>query len=173
MNIWISKVKGHATDTQVEEGLVLQCNKAGNDPADDAATIGLRGHSAGLTKLGTWLTNRHTNYTTLMHRVPKLILKEDTSQRKDMEEAGCEKGMTKRLLHRPYAGPMSYGKPDLARTLTFLIPPRGVHTFHKHQVHLDQIWTFLSSKDWALGDEAHGIEISWLELLLIFEVEGH
>ena len=36
----LSKVKGHATAQQVEEGLVQACDKAGNDWADEFANKG-------------------------------------------------------------------------------------------------------------------------------------
>ena len=61
--IAITKVKGHATEKMVEQGLVRPQDKVGNDKADEAADEGvdLFGHE--VVQLGKDYARRHRHYT--------------------------------------------------------------------------------------------------------------
>ena len=50
-NIQISKVKGHATDKNIQDGIATLKDKRGNDRADSAADEGVTDHSDGICKI--------------------------------------------------------------------------------------------------------------------------
>ena len=54
----LTKVKGHATEEQVNKGLVRPCDKSGNDWADDFANRGALQHEPFAVMLAKWLQAR-------------------------------------------------------------------------------------------------------------------
>ena len=76
-SVWISKVKGHATQEMVDEGKVEEEEeeeKKGNDESDKAAGMGStksQGRIAKFVDLYSW---RHTQYRRLMARIQKYIV---------------------------------------------------------------------------------------------------
>ena len=54
-SIWVTKVKGHATEVQVQQGQVEEDDKKGNDEADRAAGEGVDEHVQGLREYTAWL----------------------------------------------------------------------------------------------------------------------
>ena len=69
----LSKVKGHATQSQVDEGVVAAEDKEGNDWADDFANRGAGQHQVHALKLARWLQQRHACYMKFMVRVHKCM----------------------------------------------------------------------------------------------------
>ena len=67
--IWISKVKGHATDLMVQRGEVQQEHKRGNDLADAAAAAGVKRHTPGLDMYVQWLEERRGRYIELITKI--------------------------------------------------------------------------------------------------------
>ncbi len=60
--IRISKVKGHATEADIEEGKVIRQHREGNDKADLAAKKGIQKHGEDFVKLAGWFATRHQRY---------------------------------------------------------------------------------------------------------------
>lgn len=85
----VTKVKGHATEQQVEEGQVTRKNKEGSDTADDAADKGVNGHTARLREFIHWLNKRHNKYTKIIKEVQAMtisVLNEQDEKRNDDEK---------------------------------------------------------------------------------------
>ena len=71
----VRKVKGHATDEQVEAGTVKIEDKVGNDKSDDLAFQGVEDiHGIGLLKLANWTAKRQQKYGRFMAKVRKFIV---------------------------------------------------------------------------------------------------
>ena len=62
-SIAITKVKGHATQNMVDQGLVQPQDKIGNDKADEAADEGVELFGDGTVQLGKHYVDRHQQYT--------------------------------------------------------------------------------------------------------------
>lgn len=85
-SIKITKVKGHATDVNVEDGKVDIKDKQGNDKADDYATKGLEGHGDDFLKVSRMLTQRQSRYVAFVANVHDHML-EAFLRRKHMLDA--------------------------------------------------------------------------------------
>ena len=72
-SIKVTKVKGHATKEQVEEGKVRIEDKIGNDKADLAATAGVDEHVQWLRELTAWLHMRQRAYIGVMADIHNMI----------------------------------------------------------------------------------------------------
>ncbi len=73
-SIRITKVKGHATQQQVADGAIRDCDKVGNDQADSAADIAVQAHGEDVVRVARILHHRHYLYTRFMQRVAKHII---------------------------------------------------------------------------------------------------
>ena len=74
MNQQLRKVKGHATEEDVEKGVATKEDKVGNDNSDILADKGVQDlQGAGLVKLAEWNASRHNRYAKFIRRVQKLI----------------------------------------------------------------------------------------------------
>ena len=68
------KVKGHATNEDINEGRSNPKDKAGNDYADELADDGVLGiGGAGLVRMGKWLAERMQDCQNLMARMHRMI----------------------------------------------------------------------------------------------------
>ena len=73
-NQFLRKVKGHATEKDIENGVSNREDQEGNDYSDELADGGVEAIAGtGLVTLGQWLEARQNNYKKLMHRVHKMI----------------------------------------------------------------------------------------------------
>ena len=61
-SIRISKVKGHATETNIEAGIATKEDKEGNDKADKYADEGVKGHTEELVEISGVLARRQNKY---------------------------------------------------------------------------------------------------------------
>ena len=70
----LRKVKGHATDKDIENGLSNPEDKEGNDAIDKLADKGVEAVAGiGLVKLGKWLEAGQNKYRELINRVQQMI----------------------------------------------------------------------------------------------------
>ena len=70
----LRKVKGHATEKDIEKAVSNPEDKEGNDISDKLADKGVEAIAGiGLVKLGKWLEARQTLYRRLLARVQKMI----------------------------------------------------------------------------------------------------
>ena len=93
----LRKVRGHATEKNIENGISNPGDKEGNDVSDKLADKGVEAIAGiGLVKLGKWLEAKHKAYRKLMSRVHKMIAavtlaekqKEETSPLHPTNRAG-------------------------------------------------------------------------------------
>ena len=82
-NQTLRKVKGHATEDDIEKGASNREDKRGNDLSDGPADKGVEAIAGiGLVKLGKWLEARQRNYKQLMNRVHKMIAAVTVAEKK-------------------------------------------------------------------------------------------
>ena len=80
----VTKVKGHATEEHVQQGLVQEMHKQGNDQADSAATCGVQATGHGKIQYMIWVKKRHRAYMDFVAKIQKLtaaVLKLDKEHR--------------------------------------------------------------------------------------------
>ena len=85
-----TKVKGHATNEQVDSGLVRREDKAGHDGADTAANRGATVSQSTVLEFGSLYHRRHLLYRKFMCRVQHFIIglkKEEKQKEKDKRES--------------------------------------------------------------------------------------
>ena len=116
----VSKVKGHATQEDITNGLTTQENARGNAEADKAATQGTQAHERGLTNISRWIESRHKRYKDFMLKVQKTIADTLVQEKKDRNQA--HKANT--LIH----GRGYHRKQDITNT------PEYGHQEHTYQV---------------------------------------
>ena len=74
-NQTLRKVKGHATEKDLAEGISTAKDRDGNDKSDKLADQGVEEIAGvGLVALGEWFEGRWKQYRKLMLRVHKMIL---------------------------------------------------------------------------------------------------
>ncbi len=72
--IRLTKVKGHVTSQQVRERVYRECDKKGNDKADEAADLAVKMHGEDVISVANILHKRHRNYTNFMKDVVKHVV---------------------------------------------------------------------------------------------------
>ena len=72
--IKVSKVKGHATAEDIEEGKATAVDKAGNDVADSLVRNATALHGKGTVGLAYWLEGRHKAYCKMMGEIQQFII---------------------------------------------------------------------------------------------------
>ena len=81
----IRKVKGHATQQDIDNGSCTRGDQEGNDRSDENADKGvIKIAGEGLVRLGAWVAGRHDKYIALMKRIQRMIaavLKEEKEER--------------------------------------------------------------------------------------------
>ena len=73
-SIIISKVKGHATDTNFEDGITTWKDKRGKDRADRAADEGVKNHSDEICKISRIQAQRQQGYILFIKNIHDHIL---------------------------------------------------------------------------------------------------
>ena len=82
--VWMTKVKGHATEEEVQQGTVQPEDKEGNDYADEAAGKGSHTEQEMLSAIASLYSRRNKPFQTFVRRVRKNFLgvkMEETAQR--------------------------------------------------------------------------------------------
>jgi hypothetical protein len=176
----LRKVKGHATEQQVQEGQATRADKVGNDKSDDLADDGVRDIGGrGLVKLADWLAKRHDRYTNLMNRIQKMIatitIAEKEERKKKLQVEKIIKGYdtekwveTDVQIRDEEQNNQDYEK--------ITLPPliKGKHKFTFCQNMYSEIHTFLQQREWApinLENQTGGT--TWLELFILFDISGN
>ena len=178
-NQQIRKVKGHATNDDVEKGKSTREDQYGNDKADKNADVGVEMvYGGGFAKLGQWLANRHSRYVNFMRRIQKMIaavtLAEKDARRKAHE---CDKallGYDPKKWQKTDARIRNKEEEDYIYEKLKMPPPvMGVHRFsYCKGLYLD-IHKFLANRRWTpIVEQSTTSGITWLELFALFDVTG-
>ena len=177
----LTKVKGHTTIKDVEEGTITHELRKGNDFSDTAADNGAHQAMPGLLHLTKWMAARHKGYCNFMTRVHKFLIANSKMEKQIREEnkkhdiAKKPKGKpTSRIMDRVHSCQRSHAKP-----LELLPPPRGKHRYSAHQAHVEDIHIFLStlpidlkSEDDNQDQNEDGEGTTWMELFCTFDLMG-
>ena len=73
-SIKISKVKGHATEKNIQDGISTAKDKIGNDRADRAADQGVKDHTDEVCKISKYQAQRQQKYIQFTKEVHSHIL---------------------------------------------------------------------------------------------------
>ena len=83
----LRKVKGHATEKDIENGISNPDDKEGNDVSDKLADKGVEAIAGiGLVKTEKWLEARQKKYRKLMSRVHKMIAAVTIAEKEEEKE---------------------------------------------------------------------------------------
>ena len=172
-SVKITKVKGHATDANVEDGKVDINDKKGNDKADDYATKGLNGHADDFLKVSRLLTKRQISYVAFVTHVHdhmleaffrrKLLLDAEHALGDEKNDARAKKfiqvqpidypGEGKPLEHKEMLGVQHIGKTG--------------KEFHK----TEDVYDFVKMLP-AEATEDYKEALTWQELFILYEMVG-
>ena len=73
-SIEISKVKGHAAEKNIEDGIATRTDKEGNNEADSCADEGFNAHSLDMIQISRILARRQHEYVSLVNNIHDHIL---------------------------------------------------------------------------------------------------
>ena len=166
------KVKGHATDAQVSSGLVLPAHKVGNDNADTEAREAVRIHGDDEVSLSNYFDARHNFYFHLLHLIHlhsaegHLIYNRLVACAQDRNDLLHPKGDGKKEIIS-----LTYGRAEHAMALQPLRSALVFPSFFRSCSCAHAIHGFLSRMTGeSMPDSTHGV--SWIELYLIYRMEG-
>ena len=174
----MSKVKGHATEAQVEEGTVAAEDKEGNDWADEFANKGARQHEPHALKLARWLQQRHNCYRKFMGRVQSciaVVLKAEQKERekKKLQQAMIEGYDAEKVMVATCLLP-AHEDSGLANSLSMIPATRGVHRMSVRQHYYEAVHAFMKARRWQPVDpQAKVAGTTWLELFVLFDSLGY
>ena len=168
----LTKVKGHATDRQVELGEVKDRDKKGNDKSDQFADYGVEEHGSAVVQLTMWLYKRQKQYAEFMQHVQAVIISVLGKEREERE---------KRVKTQSYVlgydtskeAKVSCSLPNAKTaaqdtTKLGLAPPiSGLHKHQHHQKRYENIHYFLTQREWiSRAEEKKEGGMTWLELMV-------
>ena len=175
----LRKVKGHATQDDVNAGKATQADKHGNDRSDENADKGVQSMGGvGLVKLANWAARRHASYRQLMARIHKFIVAIATAEKEEREKtAKIEKPV---LGYDPSKSIKSSGAirkedPSTVQHAKLQAPPpvKGKHKFRHCQCMYEQVHGFLGNRRWAHAHpESDAGGITCAELFILFDTTG-
>ena len=96
-SVLLTKVKGHATGIQVEQGVATAKGKHGNDKAGETATAGIFGGGADTIHLTYWVKSRYEAYTSLIVAIYRHIAAVIEA---DLEKRGLSPGTLREDLQK-------------------------------------------------------------------------
>ena len=168
-SIRLSKVKGHVTQAQVDDGLFMQMDKDGNDKADEAADVAVSLHGESIISVGRILLRRYKQYITFMGHVVPHIIEAYMIHRKLIDSYGetCPK-TNKQIKYSPIVRDpnASYNKLNMTATIN------NYQQFkHKNNCAAD-IWSYMEGLEVAgTGDAEYAC--TWLELYILYRMRGY
>ncbi len=174
-SIAISKVKGHATDQHVLDGLSTPLHKQGNDAGDEIATDALQFFGAGFLSLTNLCATRLTEYACFMAALTRMLVdiyKTDRDLRARIQSQQIAIGRGPKQLHSIPTFALAYADPAVARPVG-LYPYSYVPRAHCHASELcyRQVWSFLAIlRVCPVISPQSGV--TWIELLIIFNMLG-
>ena len=173
-------VKGHATEEDISQGRSNSHDKEGNDRSDTNADKGVEIVAGeGLVTLAKWAAQRYEGYLKFMARVHKMIAAVTMAEK---EERGKEKKKEKAILgYDPEkwtdANCVIKNGSSEGRMYQALDLPPPIRGRHKHcycqRQYLD-VHAFMKRRRWTHVDMEEDVAgITWVELFVLFDTEGH
>ena len=173
--IKVSKLKGHATETQVQEEKVPKEETGGNHKADDAAGEGVELMEPGIRSFVNWLQGRQKVYTKLMREIQSASvrvlaeqssMKDEEKKRRRPNEAKRKEGGGENAQNQSRTGQHRCHQTRAAE------PPEGDHRYAAEQQDLRDIHDYATKQRWQLSRADSKRSITWLELLIHMEMGG-
>ena len=165
----ISKVKGHATDEDINKGKCTHEDREGNYAADDVATSTWIQHNNYTTKFHDYTRRRHQQYTKFFSTW--LTFLADLLQHDNTIREQRDKIADTIDPHRHHIIPTLPPYPTTGRPLNFnfqtISPRKGIRA----QTYND-IFRFLRTLSVSPLTDNHNIGVSWLELFFLFLIRG-
>ncbi len=173
-SIAISKVKGHATDQQVLDGIATQRDKDGNDAADEIVTDAYNFYGAGLLSLTNLCAARLTEYVRFMSAYIHMlvdIFKTDRDLRARIQAQQIAIGRGPRQLYNVPIS-LAYADPAVARHIGLYCFDFTPKSFCRAPVLCYRnVWAFLATlRVCPVTSPQSGV--TWIELLIIFNLFG-
>ena len=173
-SVAISKVKGHATEQDVLDGVAERCHKDGNDASDELVSDAYKLHGDGLLSLTNLCGTRHAEYTEFMTACIHMVVdiyKTDRDLRARIQAQQNAIGRGPKQLHNI---PKSLGYADACDARSI-----GLHDFffmpkdftHAPAQCYRSIWAFLAVLRIQPVDPPN-VGITWIELLVIYNLFG-
>ena len=176
----LRKVKGHATEQDVAQGIATIEDKKGNDASDTLADIGVEAVAGkGLVKLGKWFEKRHAGYRKLMVRVQRMIAGVTIAEKEERKKYHT---VQKALLGYD---PEKFLKTDAEirdedqeqqeyQRIAMIPPTKGKHRFSHCQAFYEEVHAFLKVRAWAPAQTDSEIAgVTWIELFALFDITGN
>ena len=173
-SIKVTKVKGHATQEDIDQGKSNIHDKNGNDEADTVANLAVANHAPGMVSLTNWYAARHADYTKLVGRVQLFIIgmvrahrQADEARLKESNPFGgkVQRHMPTRIRH---GGDLRHRDEHM---LNFRNCPTGTHKQQRRQQTMMEIRTFMQSL--AMKEPPKEVAgISWVQLFILYELRG-
>ena len=160
--VLVSKVKGHATETDVGSGVVVDRDRWGNERADNIATAATEGWPNDAAPLTRALLDRQQDYGRLVARIQALIrrtLRADKAMREAKLAALAEAARLSDDDDRVRVSIPYHGDAARARHLTLRPATNARHA---------TIRSFLLKFPWQpVSSDQQGV--SWMELIVLFD----
>ena len=177
-SIRITKVKGHATQDQVNSNIYKQCDKDGNDKADKAADIAVKLHGEDLIEIARQMAYRIKDYTKFMGLVAKHIIEAYLIHRKLIEHEQNTKPKEPKHIYYT-SNPISTSSQGIsnpsAAGFQKLDVTGDIHSFVKyHDKHKAgaNICDFLKQLRCRSPGQANQAT-TWLELYILYRLYGY
>ena len=167
----VTKVKGHATDAEVEAGLSTEVHQIGNRRADTAADHGVEGHRPGLVSLAAWCEKRHDAYCIFMAMVQKIIVTVMLEERKQRKEKREMHAMVTGIKGQPpvvASCRCNIGQLEGGVEMDIAVIKPNQHCKDKHHAYMQTVAAFMKQFKWSKSQPEVG-GITWRELYILFD----
>ena len=165
-SIRISKVKGHVSQEQVEEGLHKQADKDGNDKADEAADVAVALHGEGIISVGRTLYNRYKRYLAFMGRVVPHIVEAYLIHRALLKRNA--ENVSKEPKQTSYCK-LHINEKEADHHLNIQGSIDNFRAFKGRHSCAPDVWHFLSNVK-VYGTNNDNTAITWLELYILYRM---
>ena len=170
----ITKVKGHATKQQVEEGKVKPMDKVGDDVADITADDRLHTHGWDTVEMGKLLARRHKDYQAFVIRVHKLIICVMNAHTAIYEEQELYEDPTGNIGKTLVSIGLKYEdtQADCIRIVLTTIPRNAQDIININRSTVHQIRSFINDQVWAICNDVYTQGVSCIELFAHATLQG-
>ena len=171
--IRISKVKGHVTQAQVDDGTFRAVDKSGNDQADHAADVAVQMHGEEIVSLAKILHRRHRQYFKFMQHVVKHIIEGYLIHRKltDVVKSKQDESPSK-IDFQPLQVQTQGNTSNAIKTFKLQGDVARYKSFQcKHRAS-GNVWHFINGLQYTESTHQYNAT-TWLELCIMFRCLGY
>ena len=174
-SIRITKVKGHVSQAQVDQGIYRAVDKVGNDKADLAADLATGLHGQDVIAAAKIFHERSERYVTFMKNVAMHIVEAYLIHRKLVRIKEEKEGKASKQQGVSYH-PLQMHTPATSRLQLSNLQVQGYpvrfKAFHSKHASCDAVWAFLGDLT-IVESHDHANATTWLELYLLYRLRGN